>query len=63
MLTAMLAVKNILGADYDLWQVNAEQEYHEEVTERDKTTTDDLALLASTQPRVPRRSTTAVNDR
>ena len=29
MLTAMLAVKNILGANYDLWQVNAEQEYHE----------------------------------
>src|SRR3981189_872832 len=26
MLTAMLAVKNILGAHYDLWQVNAEQE-------------------------------------
>jgi protoporphyrinogen oxidase len=59
MLTAMLAVKNILGADYDLWQVNAEQEYHEEVTDRDKTNADELALLASTQPRVPRRRTIA----
>ena len=55
MLTAMLAVKNILGANYDLWQVNAEQEYHEEVTERDKTKEDEFAMLAATQPRVPRR--------
>ncbi len=55
MLTAMLAVKNILGANYDLWQVNAEQEYHEEVTDRDKTDADEFAMLASTQPRVPQR--------
>jgi protoporphyrinogen oxidase len=55
MLTAMLAVKNILGANYDLWQVNAEQEYHEEVTERDKTNENEFAMLAATQPRVPRR--------
>lgn len=59
MLTAMLAVKNILGANYDLWQVNADHEYHEELTERDKIKTDDFALLASTQPRVPRRRTVA----
>ncbi|HKG62262.1 MAG TPA: NAD(P)/FAD-dependent oxidoreductase [Pyrinomonadaceae bacterium] len=55
MLTAMLAVKNILGAHYDLWQVNAEQEYHEEVTDRDKTEADEFAMLAAMQPRVPRR--------
>jgi protoporphyrinogen oxidase len=55
MLTAMLAVKNILGANYDLWQVNAEQEYHEEVSSSDKTNADDFVLLASTQPRVPQR--------
>ena len=55
MLTAMLAVKNILGANYDLWQVNAEQEYHEEVTDRDKTNESEFAMLAATQPRVPRR--------
>jgi len=30
MLTAMLAVKNILGEQHDLWSVNVEQEYHEE---------------------------------
>ena len=56
MLTAMLAVQNILGADYDLWQVNVEQEYHEEVREDEKKENkadDELARLAATQPRVP----------
>ena len=31
MLTAMLAVRNIQGASHDLWEVNAEGEYHEEI--------------------------------
>lgn len=31
MLTAMLAVKNILGGSHDLWSVNTEEEYHEEI--------------------------------
>ena len=31
MLTAMLAAENILGANHDLWKVNVEQEYHEEI--------------------------------
>jgi protoporphyrinogen oxidase len=31
MLTAMFAVENILGAKHDLWKVNTEQEYHEEI--------------------------------
>ncbi len=52
MLTAMLAVKNILGANYDLWQVNVDQEYHEEIMEG-KEVRDEFALLFSTQPRVP----------
>ena len=30
MLTAMLTVENILGADHDVWSVNVEEEYHEE---------------------------------
>ena len=55
MLTAMLAVKNIVGANYDLWMVNAEQEYHEEVTSQEVEQGENFALLASTQPRVPRR--------
>jgi hypothetical protein len=29
MLTAMLAVKNILGENYDLWSINIDQEFHE----------------------------------
>jgi protoporphyrinogen oxidase len=30
MLTALLAVENILGADHDVWSINADDEYHEE---------------------------------
>lgn len=30
MLTAMLSVENIFGAQHDVWNVNVEQEYHEE---------------------------------
>jgi protoporphyrinogen oxidase len=29
MLTAMLSVENILGADHDVWSVNVDEEYHE----------------------------------
>ncbi|HXX35440.1 MAG TPA: NAD(P)/FAD-dependent oxidoreductase, partial [Thermodesulfobacteriota bacterium] len=32
MLTAMLSAENILGANHDLWAINVEQEYHEEIT-------------------------------
>jgi hypothetical protein len=53
MLTAMLAVKNILGERYDLWAVNADPEYHEEVTAEESQ--DEFALLASQQPSVPER--------
>ena len=51
MLTAMLAAKNILGTHYDIWQVNADQEYHEEI--RQDVEVDALARLQATQPRVP----------
>lgn len=52
MLTAMLSVKNILGANYDVWEVNVEQEYHEEMKADERS---ELAELGSTQPRVPKR--------
>jgi protoporphyrinogen oxidase len=52
MLTAMLSVKNILGANYDVWEVNVEQEYHEEMKADEK---GEIAELSSTQPRVPKR--------
>ena len=53
MLTGMLAVKNILGAHYDIWQVNADQEYHEEI--RQDVEVDALTRLQTTQPHVPER--------
>ncbi|MBW4517912.1 MAG: NAD(P)/FAD-dependent oxidoreductase [Timaviella obliquedivisa GSE-PSE-MK23-08B] len=35
MLTAMLAVKNILGEQHDLWDINTERSYHEEFTKEE----------------------------
>lgn len=55
MLTAMLAVKNIQGGEFDLWAVNVDPDYHEEIRATDAETADEFALLASTQPRVPER--------
>ena len=53
MLTAMLAVRNIEGEKYDVWAVNADPDYHEEVTGADAE--DELAMLARHQPLVPER--------
>jgi protoporphyrinogen oxidase len=36
MLTAMLAVRNLLGEQHDLWGVNVERSYHEEFTVEEK---------------------------
>ena len=55
MMTAMLAAKNILGANYDLWEVNTESEYQEEIESRDKGAEELVAGLAAGQPPVPRR--------
>lgn len=55
MLTAMLAVKNILGADTDLWSVNADDEYHEEV--KPNAQDYELKSLAASQPLVSQRIT------
>ena len=55
MLTAMLAVRNILGANHSLWDVNVDQEYLEEVRADGSVEVDDAVLLESTQPRVPPR--------
>jgi protoporphyrinogen oxidase len=54
MLTAMLSVKNILGANYDVWGVNVDEEYHEEITLAEEA---ELSILNSTQPLVPKRIT------
>jgi protoporphyrinogen oxidase len=55
MMTAMLAVENILGASHDLWEVNVDQEYHEENLHTDERGPGDLLRLNSTQPRNPQR--------
>jgi protoporphyrinogen oxidase len=56
MLTAMLAAQNVLGANHDLWAVNTELEYQEEVRERAGTNhARTLSNLAATQPLVPER--------
>lgn len=38
MMTAMLAVRNLQGEQYDLWKVNTDAEYHEEGVEEKPTT-------------------------
>jgi protoporphyrinogen oxidase len=52
MLTSMLAVKNILGARFDLWKVNADQDYQEEIKETEQLDRQ-LSELSSTQPLIP----------
>ncbi|HEY0404998.1 MAG TPA: hypothetical protein VGC89_04680, partial [Pyrinomonadaceae bacterium] len=56
MMTGLLAARNILGANYDLWETNADQEYQEEMrdTESDAAS-HSLAALAACQPLVPER--------
>jgi protoporphyrinogen oxidase len=55
MVMAMLAVRNLFGEQHDLWAINADDEYHEEVRESPEQTAlaRDLKTLAATQPRVP----------
>jgi protoporphyrinogen oxidase len=56
MMTGLLAVENILGANYDLWEVNTDQEYQEEFQGgRSEGLGRSLAELASGQPMVPER--------
>jgi protoporphyrinogen oxidase len=57
MLTAMLAVRNLYGEQHDLWAFNTDDEYQEEVVERQDAGRDaemGLRAVAGTQPRVPR---------
>ncbi|MEZ4706689.1 MAG: NAD(P)/FAD-dependent oxidoreductase [Caldilineaceae bacterium] len=55
MLTGILAAKNFLGDSHDLWEVNADQEYHEHLTNSRSTFEKEIALLSSSQPQVPLR--------
>ena len=49
MLTALLAARNILGGNTDIWDLHTDDDYLEEegVSEAE------LALLEASQPRVP----------
>jgi hypothetical protein len=55
----MLTVKNIMGANYNVWDVNVEQEYHEEIDDNDRK---QMAVLNSTQPLVPNRIEPAISN-
>ncbi|NIX14437.1 MAG: NAD(P)-binding protein [Candidatus Dadabacteria bacterium] len=52
MLTSILAVRNILGANYELWNVNADQDYHEEIKDRELVSSE-LSQISYTQPMTP----------
>ncbi|HEY7390063.1 MAG TPA: hypothetical protein VH640_16220, partial [Bryobacteraceae bacterium] len=52
MLTAVLAARNIMGARYNLWNVNVDADYHESGA---AITEEELKALEQTQPAVPRR--------
>ena len=54
MLTGLLAARNILGANYDLWKVNVDAEYHEA---GEILTEEELRQLEASQPLVPERVT------
>jgi protoporphyrinogen oxidase len=53
MMTAVLAVRNILGESHDLWRVNTDAAYNEEREGADGAHA--LKSLAATQPAVPER--------
>ncbi len=53
MFTGLLAARNILGENHDVWAVNSDFEYHESGTVSGD---DKLDALRSSQPRVPRNS-------
>ncbi len=55
MLTGILAARNIMGANYNLWAVNVDGEYHEEGSEIRE---EELAALRGSQPMVPKRLST-----
>jgi protoporphyrinogen oxidase len=53
MVMAMLAVRNFFGEQHDLWALNADDEYQEEVREGSVADAGSLRALAASQPLVP----------
>jgi protoporphyrinogen oxidase len=60
MYTAMLAVENIFGANHDIWNVNVEEEYHEEKTVDLSEGTTGGRGTGRDAPIIPRRATAEV---
>jgi hypothetical protein len=58
MLTGLLAARNMLGANYDLWKVNVDAEYHEA---GEILTAAELKNLEASQPLVPQRIRSATS--
>jgi protoporphyrinogen oxidase len=52
MLAGVLAARNILGANFNLWNLNTDQDYQEEGVQ---ITDEELVALDASQPMVPRR--------
>jgi hypothetical protein len=66
MLTAMLAVRNLFGEHHDIWGVNADDEYHEEIPDMELDARDhdgDIRRMSETQPLVPIRITRPKNSK
>jgi hypothetical protein len=57
MYTAMLSVENIFGATHDIWNVNVEEEYHEE---KAVDVRDGESGTGRAAPITPRRSTAEI---
>jgi hypothetical protein len=59
MLTAILAVRNLFGEHHDIWGVNADEEYHEEIPDMEFDVGAERHIeihrMAETQPLVPIR--------
>ena len=54
MVTAMLAAQNLQGDHRDVWAVNADEEYHEELAQETDDLFGDLRSLNQSQPMVPK---------
>lgn len=61
MMTAVLAVENVLGAKHDLWQINTDQEYQEDDGRDGSKLREQLVrALKDTQPAIPERTTASI---
>jgi protoporphyrinogen oxidase len=50
MMTALCAARNICGANYDLWAINTEPDYHEEAREDSQEAPERASVRAETSP-------------